>query len=83
MNKKQKVKNGDQIHFDMVLSIGDLISCGEIDGLNERADEQNPYSDFMLTDIGYCVIGFKKGEEAPSNISGDVMIRVTAVLEEL
>ena len=79
-----KHKSGDEVTFKIDVDLGDLIDLGGIDGMNDLADEHNPFKGFMLTDIGYNVIDHESNTlTGPSCIGGNIKIEVTAILEEL
>ncbi len=82
------VVGGQTIKFNMAVELEDLITCGEMEGegivgLNNLADDNNPYfGGFILSDMSYRVIGYKAGDDK-GTVSGSVYIEVTAVLEEI
>lgn len=77
-----KEKLGKRTAVDILVSIGlgDLIDCGDIDGINELMDERVLSLNGRLADIHYTVAGCIAGEPDPG-VSGEVIIRVRAEVE--
>jgi hypothetical protein len=72
----------DRVDVIITVSLGDLINCPGIDGLNEIMDEKTlePEVNGCLADIRYTVCGSTPGD--PDNgVDGDIHIRVQAEIE--